>query len=155
KSKYSLVATAKRGDVHLMSVILGADDKDIRASESVRLLNLGFKKMGITDTVNVNTHTVAPTQNNPVAKYATPSPSQSKPVNYATGRVGVQCGAFSLYETAARQATRLNGLFGVSPDIERNDSGLYRVRFNGLSDSSAQNIKNTASANGIDCYIFH
>ena len=42
KSKYSLVATARRGDKHLMAVVLGAENKDVRAAVATNLLNRGF-----------------------------------------------------------------------------------------------------------------
>ena len=42
KSKYSLVATAHRGNNRLMSVVLGAENKDVRANIAVQMLNRGF-----------------------------------------------------------------------------------------------------------------
>ena len=42
KSKYSLVATAHRDGRHLMSVVLGAENKDVRANIAVQMLNRGF-----------------------------------------------------------------------------------------------------------------
>ncbi len=157
KSKYSLVATAQRNGKHLIAVVLGADNKDVRASVATKMLNIGFNKIGISNDTNYVTqssyHTTAPTSANPVAKYATPSPVSTS--NYSTGAVGVQCGAFSNYDTAQTQAKRVQSVTGYSPNVERNDSGLYRVRINGVSENSAQNLKNIAGANGIDCYVFH
>ena len=46
KSKYSLVATANRDGKRLMSVVLGADNKDVRASVSRQMLDRGFTMVG-------------------------------------------------------------------------------------------------------------
>jgi serine-type D-Ala-D-Ala carboxypeptidase (penicillin-binding protein 5/6) len=40
---YCLIASSKRGDSRLVSVILGADSEAMRASESQKLLNYGFQ----------------------------------------------------------------------------------------------------------------
>ncbi len=40
---YCLVASAKRGDMRLISVVLGADSENKRASESQKLLTYGFR----------------------------------------------------------------------------------------------------------------
>ena len=154
KSKYSLVATAAREGHHLIAVILGAENKDVRAQVATKMLNIGFGKVGLG---NYNytpqpKNTVAPTNANPMVKYATP---ETKPVAYSSGGVGVQCGAFSAYETAKRQADKVKSSTGLVANVQQNESGLYRVRINGLSESAAQNAKNMAGANGIDCYIFH
>ena len=161
KSKYSLVATAKRNGKHLIAVVLGADNKDVRADVATKMLNLGFSKAGWEVTNNNyqdNTHVVAANQNNPVAKYAQDAP-KSKPktntMQYSGGGTGVQFGAFSSYESAKNQVKRVKSATGLNANIEQNDGGLYRVRVNGLSDSDAQKVKGVASANGIDCYIFH
>ena len=166
KSKYSLVATAKRNNRHLIAVVLGADNKDVRANVATKLLNLGFNKIGqnVSDYSYQNeTHTVAANANNPVAKYAQDAPKYnteysngpSSKKTYSSGSAGVQCGAFSSYDSATNQAKRVKSATGLNTNIEKNDSGLYRVRINGLSESAAQNAKNTASNHGIDCYIFH
>lgn len=155
KSKYSLVATAKRDNRHLIAVVLGAENKDVRANVAARMLNIGFKKIGVTsaptsyNTNNTSGHSVAPTQSNPMLKYATNVPK------YSSGNVGIQCGAFSSQNTAYAQANKVQSVIGLPVDIQQNDGGLYRVRANGLSENAAQNAKNAAAANGIDCYIFH
>lgn len=157
KSKYSLVATAKRNNHHLMAVVLGAESKDARASIATKMLNLGFSKYNDSNK-NYNTNYVAPTNNNPVAKYAQPvsQPEYYEPkVNYSAGSAGVQFGAFSTYDAAVKHVQRVKQATGLTSVIEQNDSGLYRVRVKGLSESAAQNAKNSAVANGIDCYIFH
>ena len=158
KSKYSLVATAKREGRHLIAVVLGAENKDIRASVATRMLNIGFGKIGIGSATNYSSvqtyHTSTPASSNPVAKYATPSQTTNV-VQHSSGSVGVQCGAFSAYETAQRQLSKVQSVTGLAPQIQQNETGLYRVRINGLTESAAQNAKNTAYANGIDCYVFH
>ena len=154
KSRYSLVATASREEHRLIAVVLGAENKDVRANIAVKMLDVGFNKLGIQTSSGAyrsQTHTVAPTTANPVVKYA----QNEKRVPVSAGAVGVQCGAFSSYASAKNQAQRVNSIIGLMPDIEQNDGGLYRVRINGLSETAAANVKNTAGANGIDCYAFH
>ena len=159
KSKYSLVATAKRDGHHLIAVVLGAENKDVRAQVATKMLNLGFNKVGASTTyVEKPKAQVATT--NPVAKYATPAEpkyevQKYESPKYVSGSVGVQFGAFSSYEAAKNQANKVKSVTGLSADIQQNDMGLYRVRVNGLSESAAQNAKNAAAANGIDCYVFH
>ena len=155
KSLYSLVATANRGGRHLIAVVLGAKNKDIRASVATKMLNIGFKKIGIkSNAQNYSTSqkTVTPSQNNPIMKYAT---TESSPTNYSYGNAGIQFGAFSSYESAQNQVARVKSATGLDANIERNDGGLYRVRVNGLSENYATQIKQIATTNGIDCYIFH
>ncbi len=152
KSRYSLVATASRDNRHLVAVVLGADDKDIRASVATNMLNKGFKMSGV-DVSSAPQKTYAITESNPMAKYATDVP-KSKPV-VSSGNAGVQFGAFSTRDSALTQVKNVQSKLGVSPTIEQASNGLYRVRLTGLSESSAQTIKNKASANGIDSYVFH
>ena len=158
KSKYSLVATAVRDNRHLIAVVLGAENKDVRAAVASRMLNLGFNKINGNQNYNVpkpvKVNTVAPTQNNPIAKY-TQDYNANKTFAHNGGGTGVQFGAFSTMDSAQRQAERVQSVIGKQPTIEQNDSGLYRVRVYGLSESDASNVKNLAVANGIDCYIFH
>ena len=156
KSKYSLVATAKRDGKHLIAVVLGAENKDVRANVATKMLNIGFNRVG-KDNYYYEQPKTQVSAANPVAKYATPAPvqKQTNVKTYSSGNVGVQFGAFSSYETANNQAKKVKSATGLTPDIEQNASGLYRVRVNGLSESAAQNAKNTAGANGIDSYVFH
>lgn len=162
KSKYSLVATAKHNGKHLIAVVLGADNKDVRADVASRMLDLGFSKAGWevpNKSYQNNAHVVSANQNNPVAKYAQDAPKYNaarKPnIVNSVGGTGVQCGAFSSYESANNQVRHLQSAIGVGADITQSESGLYRVRVHGVSDSEAQQIKNAASAKGIDCYVFH
>ncbi len=166
KSKYSLVATAKRNNKHLIAVVLGADNKDVRANTAMKMLNLGFERIGQDNsnyTYQKRENSVSVNTNNPVVKYAQDAPKYNNMQSdikeykqqYSSGNAGVQCGAFASYDSANAQIKRVNQATGLKAVIERNDSGLYRVRINGVSDSVAQNAKNNAFNNGIDCYIFH
>lgn len=159
KSKYSLVATAQRDGHHLIAVVLGADDKDIRASVATSLLNRGFKMvennaasvMVNTPTAPVqNTNTKPATENNPFAKYMTKTVGKLQP-----GMSGVQFGAFSSYDAAVRQVKNVEKTLGVKSEIEPASGGLFRVRVNNVSENVAQGLRNAATAAGIDSYVFH
>jgi D-alanyl-D-alanine carboxypeptidase len=157
KSKYSLVATAHRGNYHLISVVLGAETKDVRFDVSARMLNRGFEILNsgaapvtyVTNSTNTSrTETVpAPVTSPIVQKYATDAP--------ALGGVGVQFGAFSSADSANAMIARIKNTLGTHAYIETTDTGLYRVRVRGLTESAAQSLKNRAMAAGIDCYVFH
>jgi D-alanyl-D-alanine carboxypeptidase len=163
KSKYSLVATAERGNTHLIAVVLGAENKDVRADVAKRMLDLGFSKSG-QKTATVKTVPVP--KNNPVTRYAQDYEEYNEPVVWGnekteitarmTGEAGVQFGAFSQYGSAQRYVKQVNDLLGVKPEIVYSEENrVYRVRVNGLSEQSAQNLKNLATQHGLDCYIFH
>ena len=157
KSKYSLVATAARDGHRLISVVLGAENKDVRADVSTRMLNRGFEILRA-GAPSVMRHTAqAPVKSEPapasspiVQKYATDAPSVA-----ARGGAGVQFGAFSTTGAANSMLNRIQNTFGVAGYIEPTGSGLYRVRVAGLSDVAANELKNRAISAGIDCYVFH
>lgn len=149
KSKYSLVATARRDGHHLMSVVLGAENKDVRATVSTNMLNKGFSMLGTGAAPVVTTTHVVDT---PVRT----APSQPVLVSQPTpGNTGIQFGAFSSTDAANAQVSRVQSALGIRPYIEDNGAGMYRVRLTGMSDSSASALKARADAAGIDCYIFH
>ena len=158
KSKYSLVATAARGKHHLISVVLGAESKDIRADVSVKMLNRGFEMLGVPAP---DVPMVASNISVPVAPAAKPAPTTSPLVQkYAVdaptvGGVGVQFGAFSNADSANTMIVRVNSVLGARAHIEMTDGGLYRVRVTGLSENAAQDLRNRATSAGIDCYVFH
>lgn len=163
KSKYSLVATAERENTHLIAVVLGAENKDVRADVAKRMLDLGFNKSG-QKTATVKTVSVP--KNNPVTRYAQDYEEYNEPVVWEnekteitarmTGEAGVQFGAFSQYGSAQRYVKQVNDLLGVKPEIVYSEENrVYRVRVNGLSEQSAQNLKNLATQHGLDCYVFH
>lgn len=171
KSRYSLVATANRDNHHLIAVVLGAESKDVRANVATQMLNRGFEAVGTNaPTTTVQTYTApaqsysAPVaQNNSGAQtfkaaYAAAT-AQSAPAGSYTsnkgGNAGVQFGAFSSRSAAQSQVDNVKKQLGVSAVIETAPNGMYRVRANNLSESSAQDIRSRAQNNGIDCYIFH
>ena len=177
KSRYSLVATAKRDGHHLIAVVLGAESKDIRANVATQMLNRGFEAVGSgASTTTVQTYTAptysvqsysAPKQQNTSntttaptfkAAYAAATnqsaPSVSSSSN-KTGNAGVQFGAFSSRSAAQSQVDNVKSKLGVTAEIEAAPNGMFRVRANNLSESAAQDIRNRAQNNGIDCYIFH
>lgn len=164
KSKYSLVATAKRGNAHLIAVVLGAENKDVRADVAQKMLNLGFSKVGQKTTSVVKTEPVP--KNNPVTRYAQDYEEYDEPVRYdddktemsahMTGDAGVQFGAFSRRDSAQNQVKRVNDLLGIKPEIVySSENNVYRVRINGVSEQTAQELKNSATQHGIESYVFH
>ena len=156
KSKYSLVATASRDGHHLISVVLGADNKDIRASVATSLLNRGFKMLE-----NGTAPVVKNTPTTPVASYTeknnntSSSNTNANKIKLASGMSGVQFGAFSSRDAAMRQVKNVEQLLNITPVIEMASGGLYRVRINNLSENAAQSLRNSATAAGIDNYVFH
>ncbi len=179
KSKYSLVATARRGDSHLISVVLGAENKDVRASVSTQMLNRGFAVLngGSVEPIVAPAPQPAPTYApapqptpqpattfaaayNAATAQAAPSYSAPKKTNAAVaattaGGAGVQFGAFSSESAAATQAANVKNKLGVTATIEPTGTGMYRVRTYGLTDAAAANLSSRASAAKIDNYIFH
>lgn len=47
KAKFCISATAKRGDLHLIAVIMGAESRDIRNEEAKKLLDYGFSNFAL------------------------------------------------------------------------------------------------------------
>ena len=172
KSKYSLVATAHRGNVHLMSVVLGAENKDVRANVAAQMLNKGFALMRAQPASIAATPTpsYAP-QDSETTQSATTfnaaynaATSGTKATYHApvaavsdtqTGTTGVQFGAFSSRDAAEAQIQNVKNKLGVVAKIETAPNGMYRVRVNNLSENQAQNIKSAAATHGIDSYVFH
>ena len=172
KSKYSLVATARRGNHHLMAVVLGAENKDVRAAVSAKLLDKGFdmiEKNPAPAMIIRETSVVEPVESKPqlvaqpvyddmqlVNTFAGAYHAATNKTPVAThGVVGVQFGAFSSREAASKMIATVKNAMGVTPTIETAPNGLFRVRAYGMSESAAQSLKNTAVANGIDCFVFH
>ncbi|MBO4625955.1 MAG: D-alanyl-D-alanine carboxypeptidase [Alphaproteobacteria bacterium] len=171
KSKYSLVATAKRGDKHLMAVVLGAENKDVRAAVSAKLLDKGFDMLAENPAPKMIVRETPVTAPVDTAPKAAPVYDSVQSVNTfagayhaATNHVpsavaqsgpGVQFGAFSSRESASKMIATVKNATGATPIIETAPNGLFRVRVYGLSESAAQSLKTKASASGIDCYVFH
>ena len=169
KSKYSLVATAHRNDVHLMSVVLGAENKDVRANVSAQMLNKGFAMVrdgtapvSVTVPVGASVKTYSD-EDTFVSAYNTATAAAAPkyvektvvPTPVSKGGTGVQFGAFSTRGAAEKHVKNIKNTIGVNAVIEPTDGGLYRVRVYGLTDSKARQINTDATANGIDSYIFH
>lgn len=174
KSRYSLVATAQRDGHHLLSVVLGAESKDIRANVSTKMLNKGFEMVA-----NGGAPVVVQSYSEPVATQITThsapdaaAPTFAAAYNAATGNAlpqynagggsnnkngnaGVQFGAFSSRAAAQSQVSNVRNQIGVDAVIETAPNGMFRVRANNLAESVAQNIKNRAQNAGIDCFVFH
>lgn len=176
KSKYSLVATAHRDDRHLMSVVLGAENKDVRANVSAQMLTKGFAMLNsgsggvVKNTYVPPIKTVSASVSRPYDAPSTfgaaynaataasaPKYETAKPVSetVSKGGAGVQFGAFSTQTAAQSQVKNVYNKLGVNAVIEPTGTGLYRVRVYGLTELDAQNIKTSATANGIDSYVFH
>ena len=170
KSKYSLVATAKRGNKHLMAVVLGADNKDVRAAVATNLLNRGFtmvERDPAPSMVVRETNVATPVEQKPQPSNGSSQSTDTFAGAYhaATNHVpvatsaqsgpGVQFGAFSTRDAASRMIATVQRATGATPIIETAPNGLFRVRVYGLSENAAQSLKNKATANGIDCYVFH
>ena len=56
---------------------------------------------------------------------------------------------------AQTHVDNIKSKLGVNAIVESNGAGLYRVRTYGLAEADAQKIKSSASAHGIDSYVFH
>ena len=169
KSKYSLVATAHRNNVHLMSVVLGAENKDVRANIAAQMLTKGFAMMrdggtsvSVTAPVTSSVKTYSDgdtfasaynTATSAAAPKYTKQTAQSVPT--IKGGTGVQFGAFSTRGSAENHVKNIKNKIGVNAVVEQTDGGLYRVRVYGLTDATARQISADAAANGIDSYVFH
>ena len=170
KSRYSLVATANRGGTHLMAVVLGAENKDVRAAVATQLLNRGFEMVKNNSAPIERTTPVTPIAAQPshVAPVAT-APTFAAAYNAATtaaaptynapsvsrGGAGVQFGAFSSRDAAAKQVANVKNKLGVVATIEQASNGMFRVRANGITDAAATELRNRATNAGIDSYVFH
>lgn len=170
KSRYSLVATANRGGTHLMAVVLGAENKDVRAAVATQLLNRGFEMTKNNSAPIERTTPVTPIALQPshVAPVAT-APTFAAAYNAATtaaaptynapsvsrGGAGVQFGAFSSRDAAAKQVANVKNKLGVVATIEQASNGMFRVRANGITDAAATELRNRATNAGIDSYVFH
>lgn len=180
KSKYSLVATAHRNDKHLMSVILGAENKDVRANVAAQMLNKGFSMLStgaqpVSKTTYVPPIETQPTQQpqaytapttskqpttfsgayNAATSAAAPKYTNTVPTTNSNTGTGVQFGAFSSQSAANAQVKNVKDKLGVNAIVEPTGTGLYRVRVYGQSESDAQQLKSSAASNGIDSYVFH
>ena len=177
KSKYSLVATAHRGNAHLMSVVLGAENKDVRANVAAQMLNRGFSMLNSGAQPIVKNTYVPPVQKTIAPQPQSVATTPSAPTTFASayntattqampkytgaaiaptsGGAGVQFGAFSSESAAQTQVANVKNKLGANAVVEPTGTGLYRVRVYGLTDAAAGQLKSQATANGIDSYVFH
>lgn len=164
KSKYSLVATASRNGRHLMSVVLGAENKDVRANVATNMLNKGFAMVANLPPVatpapapkKVQSYSVPADTGQTISQSYRDAVAAAQPIKQAsvTGTAGVQFGAFSSHDAAQTQVQNVQNKLGATATIEPS-GGLYRVRVTGLSETGAQNLKSAATNAGIDSYVFH
>lgn len=164
KSKYSLVATASRNGRHLMSVVLGAENKDVRANVATNMLNKGFAMVANLPPVatpapapkKVQSYSVPADTGQTISQSYQDAVAAAQPIKQAsvTGTAGVQFGAFSSRDAAQIQVQNVQNKLGATATIEPS-GGLYRVRVTGLSETAAQNLKSAATNAGIDSYVFH
>lgn len=162
KSKYSLVATASRNGRHLMSVVLGAENKDVRANVATNMFNKGFAMVANLPPVatpaprKLQSYSVPADTGQTISQSYQAAVAAAQPIKQAsvTGTAGVQFGAFSSHDAAQTQVQNVQNKLGATAVIEPS-GGLYRVRVTGLSETAAQNLKSAATNAGIDSYIFH
>ncbi len=171
KSRYSLVATARRNDTHLIAVVLGAENKDVRAAVATQLLDRGFAINSGASAPVVRKTDVSPIQKTTNVKSPTPAanPAPTFTAAYAaatsapaakytaasSGTAGVQFGAFSSRDAATAQVARVKNALNANAVVEPAPNGMFRVRVNNMTETAAQKLKSSASAAGIDSYIFH
>ena len=155
-----------------MAVVLGAENKDVRAAVSERLLDKGFDMIAknpapamIVRETPVAAPVETPVATQPVYNETAAANTFAGAYHAATNKTpvatssmsgpGVQFGAFSSRESASKMIATVKNATGATPVIETAPNGLYRVRAYGMSESAAQSLKNTATAHGIDCFVFH
>ena len=108
-----------------------------------------------TPPVSTGTPTTFSAAYNTATASAAPQYTGATITKSAHGGAGVQFGAFSSEATAQNQVNNVKNKLGVNAIVEPTGTGLYRVRAYGLSETMAAQIKSSATANGIDSYVFH
>lgn len=142
KSKYSLVSSAKRGNKHIISVILGAQNKKIRSDISMKMLDIGFSKL------KNNSNQKNTSNNTSVVN----KPEYTVSTNNNSG--GIQFGAFSNVNSAKQLQEKIFQKLGIRTNIDKSNVGIFRVRTGSLSKEEADKIQKSAKEIGIDNYIF-
>jgi D-alanyl-D-alanine carboxypeptidase len=148
-ARFCLVATAQRDGRNIVAVVLGSPNRDVRASATRRLLDVGFG-LESPNNIRVSATPPAPVQAAQPAQRA--APAASAPVS-GTGNVGVQFGAFGSRGAANEQARKVTRITGLSPAIEQ-ANGLFRVRAHRLSESAANEACRRFREQRLDCFIF-
>ena len=156
KSRYSLLSTARRGDSHLVAVVLGAPSRAAREQVSKELFDYGFGRSAAFASRSTRpTHhgEQAGPQSAPMRTASTNvTASSSGNRGGGTGRGGVQFGAFGTERAAKNQQQRVRSALGIDTYLERHN-GLVRVRAN-MSESEAQRVRGQCGARGVECFVF-
>lgn len=147
KSKYSLVATAHRDNKRLMSVVLGAENKDVRANVAAQMLNRGFSMLNNGATPVSVTKPVAQSvpQPSPQASYTPPPPPA--PTQLVT--------TFNAaYNAATSAAAPVYSKPTTSSPVANSVPGSAGVQFGAFSSRSSaetqvQNVKNKLGVNAV------
>ena len=144
KSKYSLVATAARGNHRVLAVVLGAENKDVRANVATGMLNRGFAILdggtgaGAIDAARYS----APVQTAPAQQTPPAQPVATQNVGYNStdtlaGAYNAAVAAASPYQaanTAPIQSAPAAGGAGVqfgafsTRDAAETQAGVVRAR---------------------------
>ncbi|MBR2482483.1 MAG: D-alanyl-D-alanine carboxypeptidase [Alphaproteobacteria bacterium] len=147
KSKYSLVATANRDNKRLMSVVLGAENKDVRANVAAQMLNRGFSMLNNGATPVSVTKPVAQSvsQPSPQASYTSPPPpAPTQPVTTFN----------AAYNAATSAAAPVYSKPTTSAPVANSVPGSAGVQFGAFSSRSSaetqvQNVKNKLGVNAV------
>lgn len=147
KSKYSLVATAHRDNKRLMSVVLGAENKDVRANVAAQMLNRGFSMLNNGATPVSVTKPVAQSvsQPSPQASYTPPPPpAPTQPVTTFN----------AAYNAATSAAAPVYSKPTTSSPVANSVPGSAGVQFGAFSSRSSaetqvQNVKNKLGVNAV------
>ena len=147
KSKYSLVATANRDNKRLMSVVLGAENKDVRANVAAQMLNRGFSMLNNGATPVSVTKPVAQSvpQPSPQPSYTPPPPpAPTQPVTTFN----------AAYNAATSAATPVYSKPTTSAPVANSVPGSAGVQFGAFSSRSSaetqvQNVKNKLGVNAV------
>ena len=149
KSKYSLVATAHRDNRHLMSVVLGAENKDVRANVAVQMLNRGFSML------NSGATPVAVTK--PVSQPApqpTPAPAPQPTYTYNPPAQTAPATTFNAAYNAATSAAAPTYTASSAAPVANSMPGTAGVQFGAFSsrasaESQVRNVKNKLGVNAV------
>lgn len=147
KSKYSLVATANRDNKRLMSVVLGAENKDVRANVAAQMLNRGFSMLNNGATPVSVTKPVAQSvpQPSPQPSYTPPPPpAPTQPVTTFN----------AAYNAATSAAAPVYSKPTTSAPVANSVPGSAGVQFGAFSSRSSaetqvQNVKNKLGVNAV------
>jgi D-alanyl-D-alanine carboxypeptidase len=147
KSKYSLVATAHRDNKRLMSVVLGAENKDVRANVAAQMLNRGFSMLNNGATPVSVTKPVAQSVPQPSSQASYTPPPPPAPTQLVT--------TFNAaYNAATSAAAPVYSKPTTSSPVANSVPGSAGVQFGAFSSRSSaetqvQNVKNKLGVNAV------